>query len=129
MIDFTNRTPSDFAFRAIIEGNMFTWQEIKQTEFNINMGDDNRPLIYMVFTDPDIKLMQMTPWRDNQGNIIYEGDILEFDSKEWGCDCRFVMEWDRHDFSHPGVHSDLSEWCTVIGNVHENPELIKTLTN
>ncbi len=77
----------------------------------------------------DFILMQYTGIKDKKGKEIYEGDILEFDAKEWGSDKtnKSAVEWDGEngEWSCMGVYREWSEWCQVIGNVFENPELIK----
>lgn len=121
------RKSVDFAFRVWDGESMLCWGAARQTAFNVNLKQGQQPLVYKVFTDPDWIIMQLTPWMDSVGNNIYEGDVLEFDETEWGGECRFVMEWVDGEWSHNGTHSDLSEWCTVIGNIHEQPDLIETL--
>lgn len=80
----------------------------------------------------DLILMQYTGLHDKNGKEIYEGDIVEqFKGSEYSCK-RFV-DW-RQD--HCGFwlcfkdrpHVDLTEYrehLEVIGNIYENPELIK----
>ncbi|MCJ8153207.1 YopX family protein [Chryseobacterium sp. SSA4.19] len=80
-------------------------------------------------------LMQYTGIKDMEGNEIYEGDILRnFNGK------KYVILWDSGDAGFVSV--DLKEYilkpesrlderdlvwvvCEVIGNIHENPELLK----
>lgn len=121
------RRSVDFAFRIWDGDSMLCWGAARQAAFNVNLDRGQRPLVYRVFTDPDLILIQLTPWVDRHGNNIYEGDVLEFDEQEWGGECRFVMEWIDGEWSHNGCHSDLSQWCRVIGNIHEQPELIQAL--
>ena len=77
-------------------------------------------------------LMQYTGLKDKNGKEIYEGDILEFDAEEWGSpdekDRRWAVEWDAVDGcwqTGGGTTSECSAWKEVIGNIHENPELIE----
>jgi len=93
---------------------------------------------------PFVIPMQYTGLKDKYGNEIYEGDILircgEFVPKgEWGIvefrDCAFRL--DRQIFirktrtaqwiDDPVEFFDNNKFqsCEVIGNIYENPELLK----
>jgi hypothetical protein len=65
---------------------------------------------------------------DSVGVEVYDGDIVEFDREEWGDDNNIhVVSWDQEDACWcfgGGTASDM-EWRTVIGNIYENPNLIK----
>jgi uncharacterized phage protein (TIGR01671 family) len=72
------------------------------------------------------ELMQFTGLTDKNGHEIYEGDILYYqfedsmyESVKWDADLAcFVTS--ENGF----IGGDLSENSEVIGNIHENPELI-----
>lgn len=86
-------------------------------------------------TSDNVLWLQYTGIKDMEGNEIYEGDILrKFDGK------KYVILWDSGDAGFVSV--DLKEYilkpesrlderdlvwvvCEVIGNIHENPELLK----
>ena len=72
-------------------------------------------------------IMQFTGLKDKQGKEIYEGDIIEFDKKEWGGnDNIHVVSWNNEVGSWSwggGITSDM-EYRKVIGNIYENPELL-----
>ena len=86
----------------------------------------------------DFELMQFTGLKDKNGKEIYEGDIIEYavqdDGGGWDVcrgsveftDCAFQVRLvDGCDFN--GLYEFLCDWdkCEVIGNIHENPELLK----
>jgi len=80
-------------------------------------------------TQTDLPLMQFTGCQDRKGNDIYEGDIIECDDDscpwwtvfwssisggwyiECGDDCLELVETASYDL--------------VVGNIHENPELLQ----
>jgi len=69
------------------------------------------------------ELMQYTGLHDGQGIEIYEGDILSYDEE-----CRYEVEWDHHRWNFKGCLGDNleePEEYEVIGNIYENPELLK----
>ena len=73
--------------------------------------------------DPNIDLMQFTGLLDKNGKEIYEGDIIK--GKEMGV-C--IVFWDkkRARFWITAGWGDLTDRCEVIGNIYENPELLKS---
>ena len=64
---------------------------------------------------------QYTGLKDKHGKRIFEGDILKWDSMEWGCDHLEIASWDYELFNMR--RNDWEEWCEVIGNIHDNPKL------
>lgn len=75
--------------------------------------------------DPDFDLMQFTGLKDKNGREIYEGDVIEYRWLEHML--RGVVLW--HDRGGCWLCSNISggglpTHGEVIGNIHENPELI-----
>ena len=79
--------------------------------------------------DDDLIVEQYTGLRDKRGKDIYENDIILLSNNrkslvtfERGAFCLSIDNTPIVDFT--GMDIDDLDWCEVIGNIHENPELI-----
>lgn len=81
--------------------------------------------------DCTLEIMQFTGLLDKNGKEIYEGDIVLYEDRRW----EVVFEYDRWDMKRGENYiryDDLAddpgyttwEYCEIIGNIYENPDLL-----
>lgn len=72
-------------------------------------------------------IMQYTGLKDKNGKDIYEGDVLLLLDPSWHKDIRIPVIYDRGGYR--AEFGTLYRACNigveVIGNIYENPELLK----
>lgn len=76
--------------------------------------------------DDSYQVEQCTGLKDKNGKLIYEGDIVEvpvlYNGIPTGKKQRCKVYYKHGAFN---IYAVKSEYLKVIGNIHENPELLK----
>lgn len=118
---------------------MLDWNCIMQSAFNDirqNKIEGYYGLLYQIMCDPEYRYRKMlyTGLKDKNGKEIYESDILSQCLP--GGVGNLIVFWSKGSFmtrvdynSSPSSFSNLSDEAydrmEIIGNIYENPELLK----
>lgn len=112
-----------------VEGNLIIFPKSKRTKIMVWNSAD---LDFDAIEVRSETVGQYTSATDESGERIFEGDILEhvrLDEKEY-----FVVKWDaicgawvakRTDDNKTIFCSPLRRHLKIIGNIHDNPELLE----
>ena len=92
-----------------------------------NMVESNEEYCNLEYWWPVIPetVGQFTGLKDKNGREIYEGDILRWEDM-FNFEVRWLDSQARfYSVNTSAVSTQWTEYCTIIGNIYENPELLK----
>lgn len=128
----------DIKFRAWIkidEGLMIS--QSSKSDFMMVSNGDGFGIVYDYedwLKDEQFEIMQYTGKKDKNGVEIYEGDIVEYNTKRYGRLIKHKSEIIFKDGCYMFKNNKTSIYdfatyslfgiCKVIGNIYENPELL-----
>lgn len=87
-------------------------------------GRDTKEHTAYMYNPKDLEIEQYTGLRDKNGNEIYEGDVIQ---NKHGVVEEVVFSIDSFACKKETNYRTMCDWeeVTVIGNIHENPELLE----
>jgi len=91
---------------------------------------NHKKCFYQLNQDTNYPIMQYTGLKDKNGKEVYEGDIIQYViNSYYSCGDREEVKYQYggfYPFSIAGWEgSTESHEIELIGNIHENPELLK----
>ena len=110
-------------------GKMF---EVSFIDFDTKLIGLNIDLEIIIFDFDDVIIMESTVLKDKNGKEIFDGDILH--GKDDEGDFWDIVKYDKDNavwirgfvyYSSPINISENVETLSVVGNIYENPEILR----
>ena len=111
-----------------VYGSLVYSNEI-QTAIYFQIGSGLVKSMEWVYVNPET-VGQFTGLYDKNEKEIYEGDILKVQGLGEKIEVRFVRGvfaflWNGDLDDEAPINAPTQEWAEVVGNIHDNPKLIK----
>ena len=120
--------------------NEFGWNIVTFESVLVDPDTNSHDLEMILVGIVDGSQEQCTGLKDKNGKLIFEGDTLKFRHKSGAMDCDLLVIYDKESvqLSLKSITNEKTYWCPdfdsllirengveVIGNIHENPELLE----
>ena len=124
-IKFRGKKPTNGVW---VYGSLVYSNEI-QTAIYFQTGSGLVKSMEWVYVNPET-VGQFTGLYDKNEKEIYEGDILKVQGLGEKIEVRFVRGvfaflWNGDLDDEAPINAPTQEWAEVVGNIHDNPKLIK----
>ena len=122
----------------IVDRLSYTYDRTKVLATKMDYSSENAKFEQLKEKSGQFPIMQFTGLLDKHGKEIYEGDIVKLKENEYYFErsgevifeegtfkIKNVELWNDGTYNHYSLEILDTEFCEIIGNIHENKDLIK----